>query len=180
MIGKNRVLIYNINMKKRTSYVLILIIVALCIAIDLLSKIIIQNYFAGDVDNIVVIKDFFEITYLKNTGAAFGWFGDSTLGLTIVSGVFIALFVVYDYFCHSNNIWYILGLGFIVGGAIGNMIDRIFLGFVRDFISIHLFSFVFNLADLFITIGVGCFVVYLLISFIKDAKEKKNAVDNKK
>lgn len=166
-------------MKKKTSYILILIIIAVSLAIDLVSKVIVQNYFSGDVDNIIVIKDFFEITYLKNTGAAFGWFGDSPLGLTIVSVVFLIAFVIYDYFSHSNNIWYILGLGFIVGGAIGNMVDRIFLGYVRDFLNIHLFSFVFNLADLFITIGVICFVVYLIISFIKETKDKKNAVDNK-
>ena len=167
-------------MKKKTSYIVISIILILSIAIDLITKLIIQNYFESGNDSIVVIKDFFEITYLKNTGAAFGMFGNSTLALTIVSIVFVVLFVVYDVFCHSNTVWYSMGLSLVVGGAIGNMVDRIFLGYVRDFISIKLFSFVFNLADLFITVGVMFFAIHFLIGVINESKEKKNnAVENK-
>jgi len=167
-------------MKKKTSYIVILIIFVISIVLDLVTKVLIQNYFEAGNDSIHVIKGFFEITYLKNTGAAFGMFGDSTLALTIVSIVFVALFVLYDIFCHSNSIWYSMGISLIVGGAIGNMIDRIFLGYVRDFISIKLFSFVFNLADLFITVGVIAFVIHFIISTIKETKDKKNnAMDNK-
>jgi len=166
-------------MKKRTSYILMLLIIVVAIVLDLISKMIIQNYFASGNDDIVIIADFFEITYLENTGAAFGMFGNSTLGLTIVSVVFILLFFVYDIFCHNNSAWYLCGMSLVVAGAIGNLVDRIAFGYVRDFISIHLFSFVFNLADLFITLGVICFGIYLLLSIIKETKEKKNAVDSK-
>ena len=68
-------------------------------------------------------------------------------------------------------------IAIIIAGTIGNFIDRIFLGYVRDFISIKLFSFVFNLADLFITIGVICFVIYIIIDCVKDIKDKKGKGD---
>ena len=100
--------------------------------------------------------------------------------LTITSILFIIAFVVYDIFNHKNDWWYSLGIGFLISGAIGNLVDRLFLGYVRDFISIRLFNFVFNIADLFITIGVICFVIYLIISMVKDHKGKSNGVENNK
>ena len=170
-------------MKKKTSYLIFSIIIAVSVVLDLVTKIIFGNYFSGNIAVIVVIPNFFTFTFVKNYGAAYGIFSNSTLGLTIVSIVLIIVFVVYDIFNHKNNWWYILGIGFIIGGAIGNLIDRIFLGYVRDFISIKLFSFVFNLADLFITIGVICFAIHLIISIYKESKEKGNKkdgeVDNK-
>ena len=104
-------------------------------------------------------------------------FSDNTLLLTIVSIVMVIAFVVYDVFNHSNNIFYVLGFSFVVSGAIGNLIDRIFLGYVRDFINIRLFNFVFNVADIFVTVGMILFAIYFIISMIKESKEKKNAVD---
>ena len=168
-------------MKKKTSYIIGLIIIVVGIVFDLLSKYLFANIFATRSEDIIIIPNFFKFTYLENTGAAFGIFGDSTIALAIVSVVFIIAFCVFDYFNHSNNIWYVLGISLIISGAIGNFIDRIFLGYVRDFISINLFSFVFNLADLFITIGVICFVIYIIINIIKETKEKRknNDLENK-
>jgi signal peptidase II len=65
----------------------------------------------------------------------------------------------------------------VLSGAIGNLVDRIFLGYVRDFISIRLFNFIFNIADIFVTVGMILFMIYLVISMIKESKEKKNVVD---
>lgn len=166
-------------MKKRTSYIIIASIIILGIVVDLLSKHFFASYFENNGVDIVVIPNFFVFTFLKNTGAAYGIFGDSTLMLSIVSIVFIFVIVLYDIFNHQNGIWYVLGIGFIISGAIGNLVDRLFLGYVRDFISIRLFSFVFNLADLFITIGVICFIVHLIITMLKE-KKVKDGVENKR
>lgn len=168
-------------MKKKTSYIIGLIIIVVGIAFDLLSKYLFANIFANLDEDIIVIPNFFKFTYLENTGAAFGIFGDSTIALTIVSVLFIIAFCIFDYFNHSNNIWYVIGISLIISGAIGNFIDRLFLGYVRDFISIELFPFVFNLADLFITTGVICFVIYIIINTIKETKEKRknNDLENK-
>lgn len=167
-------------MKKRTSYIIIASIIILGIVLDLLSKHFFAEYFENNGDDIIVIPNFFVFTFLKNTGAAYGMFGDSTLALTIVSILFIVAIVLYDIFNHQNNIFYTLGVGFIISGAIGNLVDRIFLGYVRDFISIRLFNFVFNLADLFITIGVICFVIFLILSMIKEKKDKQSGVEDNK
>lgn len=159
-------------MKKRTSYIIIATIIVVGIVLDLVSKKLFADYFLTHNNPIVVIPNFFVFTFVKNTGAAYGLFGDSTVMLSIVSIVFVVAFVVFDIFNHKNNWLYILGIGFIISGAIGNLVDRLFLGYVRDFISIKLFSFVFNLADLFITVGVICFLIYMLVLAIKERKEK--------
>lgn len=168
-------------MKKRTSYLICALIIVISIVLDLLSKYLFASLFSSPREDIVVIPNFFKFTYLKNTGAAFGIFGENTTMLIIVSVIFVIAFILYDYFNHSNNWWYLTGISLIIGGAIGNLIDRLFLGYVRDFISLKIFSFVFNLADLFITVGVICFIIYLIISMVKDSKDKgkKNAVEDK-
>lgn len=165
-------LVYNLSMKKRTSYIIIATIIVVGIVLDLVSKKLFADYFLTHNNPIVVIPNFFVFTFVKNTGAAYGLFGDSTIMLSIVSIVFVVAFVVFDIFNHKNNWLYVLGIGFIISGAIGNLVDRLFLGYVRDFISIKLFSFVFNLADLFITVGVICFLIYMLVLAIKERKEK--------
>lgn len=168
------------KIKKSTSYIIIGLIIVVGIVLDLVSKHFFASYFEYTSESIVVIPNFFEFTFLKNTGAAYGMFGDSTLGLTIVSIVFIIAFVVFDIFNHKNDLLYAFGIGLIISGAIGNLVDRIFLGYVRDFVSIKLFSFVFNLADLFITAGVICFLIYMIISMIKEKRNSgKNEVDSK-
>ncbi len=147
-------------------------IIVLGIIIDLVSKVLFANYFEGGGRTITVIPNFFYFTFVKNTGAAFGIFGDSTLGLIISSIIFIGFFIAYDIFYHSNNIWYTLGMSMLLSGAIGNLVDRIFLGYVRDFISIELFSFIFNFADTLITFGIIFFGVYLVFYGFKDDKKK--------
>lgn len=158
--------------KKKKSYIIFLSILILGVIADLVTKVLFANYFEAGNNDIVVIPNFFSFTFVKNTGAAFGIFGDSTIALTIVSVVFVAIFVVYDIFYHSDNIWYILGISMLISGAIGNFIDRLFLGYVRDFISIHIFPFVFNVADALITFGVIFFAVYLLFYGFKESKKE--------
>lgn len=154
-------------------------IIIVGIVLDLVSKHFFALRFETNSQKIVVIPNLFEFVFVKNTGAAYGIFGDSTVMLSVVSILFIIGFVLFDIFNHKNDWLYIFGIGLILSGAIGNLVDRLFLGYVRDFISIKLFSFVFNLADLFITAGVICFLVYLLISLIKEKKEKSNGMGNK-
>lgn len=158
--------------KKKKSYIIFLSILILGVIVDLVTKVLFANYFEAGNNDIVVIPNFFSFTFVKNTGAAFGIFGDSTIALTIVSVVFVAIFVVYDIFYHSDNIWYILGISMLISGAIGNFIDRLFLGYVRDFISIYIFPFVFNVADALITFGVIFFAVYLLFYGFKESKKE--------
>ena len=166
-------------MKKKTSYIIIVSVIIIGLVLDLVTKWFFAEYFASEKNDIIVIPNFFRFTFLKNTGAAYGILGDSTVLLAIVSIIFIVAFAIYDYFNHSNDIWYVLGISMIISGAIGNFVDRIFLGYVRDFVSMSIFSFVFNIADVLITFGVICFIVYLIISIIKERKGKSNGLEDK-
>lgn len=163
---------------KKIAYILIGIIIVVGIILDLVTKIYFENYFEDNSKNIEVIPNFFIFTFVKNTGAAYGMFSGSTIPLIVISILMIIAFVIYDIFNHSNDMLYILGFAFIISGAIGNLIDRIALGYVRDFISIKLFNFIFNVADIFVTIGMILFVVYLIKSMIQQEKDKKLKVQN--
>lgn len=112
--------------------------------------------------NEVVINNFFYITYVKNTGAAFSMFANNTgmvLGISLV-----IVFLLICYVVKNRKISGILGYGYamILGGSLGNLFDRIVYGYVRDFLDFRIFGFnmaIFNLADVFIVFGVGLLVI---------------------
>lgn len=100
------------------------------------------------------------IRQIKNTGAAFGILKDYRFLLIFIS--IIVMIIAFYYIINIKNKYALYGLSFILGGTIGNLIDRIFLGYVRDFIDFGFWP-AFNIADSFITIG-GVILVYLLIT----------------
>jgi signal peptidase II len=118
---------------------------------------------------IEVIRGFFYITHLKNTGAAFGLFQDSTRTLTIISFVAIALIIILKIMLKLNYAFYNVSLGFILGGALGNLIDRYFVGEVTDFLNFTFWP-VFNIADSFIIIGFCLIIILILREYLKKGK----------
>jgi signal peptidase II len=118
---------------------------------------------------IEVIRGFFYITHLKNTGAAFGLFQDSTRTLTIISFVAIVLIIILKIMLKLNYAFYNVSLGFILGGALGNLIDRYFVGEVTDFINLTFWP-VFNIADSFIIIGFCLIIILILREYLKKGK----------
>lgn len=122
----------------------------------------------------VFIPGFASFTYVQNTGAAFSLFANATWALTLASIVLVAaLFVVLYKTRKVHSVLLKMSLIFIIGGAIGNMIDRIFLGFVRDMIEFTFVNFaVFNVADSFVSIGAVLLGVYLLFYWDKGKKDK--------
>ena len=122
-------------------------------------------------DRIPVIEDFFYITHARNPGAAFGLFGDAPVAirLTVFSGVtLIALGMVVSFYrkLAPGDRFSALSLGLILGGAAGNLIDRVFRGEVVDFLHFRLWGGYqwpdFNLADTWIVIGVAFLIIELL------------------
>ena len=111
----------------------------------------------------------------KNTGAAFNLFSNVTWLLTLLSAVLVVgLFIALYKTRKVPSVLLKLSLMFIIGGAIGNMIDRIFLGYVRDMIEFTFVKFaVFNVADSFVTIGAILLGVYLLFYWDKEKKNKQ-------
>jgi signal peptidase II len=118
---------------------------------------------------------FFRLTYIHNSGAAFGIFPGQSLPLAILSMVGIVILLVCAYaiyfrhFAYLNNRLDKVALGLILGGTVGNLIDRLRLGYVTDFISFNLWP-AFNIADSAVTIGVVLFVCSLL--FILPTRKK--------
>ena len=116
----------------------------------------------------------FYLTYVKNTGAAFGIFQDGTLVLGILSSIVsLLLFIYLLRRRHSMPALQHAALTLILAGALGNMIDRLRLGYVIDFIHFNIPSFsfpVFNIADSCVVVGAG---LLLIASFLPDEPEPK-------
>ena len=131
------------------------IISIICFILDLFSKFVIVNTFDFE-EEVVVIRDFFSIFYIRNTGAAFGIFSSHTMLLTVITLFIIYIFIKYvnkNKFCILEEVSY----GLIFGGAPGNLFDRIVNGYVIDFLSFNIFGYsfpVFNVADICVVIGV--------------------------
>ncbi len=152
----------------------IFIIAVISLFMDQITKILIGIFFAFD-KNYAIIKNFFSIHFIKNYGAAWSILDNKVDFLIAIS--LLAIFIIYRYmynFKHNkrNNI----AFGFILGGVVGNLIDRIFLGYVRDFLSFQFFSYqypIFNFADAFIVIG-----IFLLIVAILKGEDQNAKMDN--
>lgn len=116
----------------------------------------------------------------QNTGAAWSIFSGSTIALIIITFVAIALITFYAIWSKNKSYLFNISISLILSGAIGNLIDRLIFGYVRDFIQFDFWkSFpIFNLADAALTIGVVCLCIYYLIQIIKEYKNKKNKDKN--
>lgn len=122
------------------------------------------------VKTVPLIEDVFHLTYIENSGAGFGIFKDYTWMLTALTFVVVLAVVIYVVTKRPRNRVLLTALTFMMGGAVGNLIDRVRLGFVIDFFDFTLIDFpVFNVSDCFITVGAIIFAVYVL--FLSDKKE---------
>ncbi len=124
------------------------------IILDRFSKIFFSNLLDVN-DSLILIKNVFHFTLVHNTGIAFGLFKDQGFVFFIIPVVLTGL-LIYNiyYYKHADQLSriYIAAFSLILGGAIGNLIDRITLGYVIDFIDFRVWP-VFNIADSAITIG---------------------------
>jgi signal peptidase II len=123
-----------------------------------------------------VIRGFFEFSYSENTGAAFGSFQGKN-AVFIVIGIIAIGFIFYLFRSLNKSTWIRISFGLILGGALGNLIDRIAFGFVTDFIRIRLTHSIwwpnFNIADAGITVGAIMFAVYKFIDTYRMSKSEE-------
>lgn len=111
-------------------------------------------------NSIVIIPKFFKLTYARNTGAAFSIFDNSPLLIVIIS--IMALYFVYKYVLENKS--FKISSVLLLGGIVANLIDRIFLGYVVDYLDFNIFGYdfpIFNLAD--ICIVIGCLIITINI-----------------
>ena len=158
---KNKVNKYNLKQFKLD------ILFGLCaifaIAVDQISKYWVVKYVPLNAQ-IKLIPEFLYITHIKNSGGAFGIFQNKVNIFIIVSIISILLIVVLKICMSLKSYTYNLALGFVLGGAIGNLYDRYFIREVTDFIYIRFFA-VFNGADSFIVIGFIILLIFLIKNF---------------
>lgn len=139
--------------------------------IDQITKFVAAKYLQiqGN-NNVQIIKEKLMLTYVENKGAAWGKFSDMFLILILLSIVFLIFLIKYmDSF--KENIRNTISFSFLFAGVCGNLIDRSFWGFVRDFINLNIFGYnfpVFNIADCLIVIG----TCLLIISILKGDDKK--------
>lgn len=147
---------------KKFKYIIIIVIL---FVIDQISKLVIMNNFKLN-ESVNVIKNFFRLTYSRNDGAAFGMFGGKTIFIVLVS-VLVLGYLLFELFYHKKrNLIVDTSIAMIVGGLIGNLFDRLYFGYVRDFLDFNIFGYnfaIFNLADTFIVVGAFIFLVGIFL-----------------
>ena len=145
--------------------------IALLIALDQLIKLLVLKYLAP-VGSFPLIGGFIQLNYAENTGAAFGFFSGSTVFLSILTlcviavGIFLLLTQKIKF-----GVEYVCAVVIIAGGA-GNLIDRLFRGFVVDYIEPLFIDFaIFNFADILVTCGAVVLIIWILYDAFRDRKK---------
>lgn len=167
----------------------LLLILAICAA-DQLTKLWAMNFIfdhaaaasgiAGAAlplpgDSVPVIDVVLHFTYIENPGMSFGLLTNHRWIFMTVSSVAILAILVYMFTIKGKQTLLRTSLALIVGGGIGNMFDRVLLGYVVDFIDVRIFGslwrWVFNVADAAVCVGAALLVIYCLVSYKKEKKE---------
>lgn len=165
-------------MKKKL--IVLLPVILGVVLLDQVTKILVLKLMTLG-QSIPIIPNALNLTYIQNRGAAFGMLANHRWVFMVISIVAIGGICFYLFgFCRERMILQI-GLAFIAGGGIGNMIDRVAYGYVVDMIDFCLFDFwkwIFNVADAYVCIGAGLVVLALILDIINESKKKKVKNEN--
>jgi signal peptidase II len=148
-----------------------LFIVAFIVALDQLTKYLAKTYLKP-VGSVPLIQNVFHFTYVENRGAAFGILQNQRWLFIVLTVVISAVIAYYLFARRQESIVLTIALSMILGGAIGNLIDRLRLGYVVDMLHFVLIDYpVFNVADSFVVIGTILLAYYIL--FTADSRERQ-------
>ena len=165
-------------MKKKLT--LLLPVVLGAVVLDQVTKLLVLKLMTLG-QSIPIIPSVINLTYIQNRGAAFGMLSEHRWIFMIVSVIAICGIGIYLFgFCKERALFQ-LGLALIVGGGVGNMIDRVAYGYVVDMIDFCLFDFwkwIFNVADACVCIGAGMVMLALVLDIIKESRKKKENDEN--
>lgn len=154
----------------------LLILIVLIVFVDQLTKWLAVIYLKTS-EGIDVIPGILRFEYTENRGMAFGMLDGHRWVFMLISTVMIVALLIYLWRKPPKSRFVVLSLAFIVGGGIGNMIDRTILGYVIDFIYPcaipALWPWIFNVADSFVTVGTGMLIGYLLFDLIREYRMEK-------
>ena len=138
--------------------------------VDVLTKVV-MTIFLSYGKSVTIIDGFFKFTMVHNTGGAFGLFKNNTLLLGLIGLAFTSVFI---YYIEKTELKLIekISCSMILSGIVGNLIDRVVRGYVIDFLDFNLFGYdypVFNIADIFIVVGI---IVMVMVSLKESSKWK--------
>ncbi len=163
--------------RKPSEYTVYSAVVLVGIILDQLTKWLAVKHLMS-VSTVPLIEDVLHLTYLENRGAAFGSLQNMPWVFNSVSIIAIIAMTLYLYLGHAASALQGISVAMILSGGIGNMIDRIALGYVVDFIDFRLIDFaIFNGADSFVCVGAGLLILSLVLDLKKEIRlerEKKN------
>ena len=143
------------------------------VALDQLTKWIAVLHLQP-VDSIPLWEGVLHLTYVENPGAAWGMLANHRWVFMLFSTIAIIGLGIYLFGFSKEPTWVKVSLALVVGGGIGNMIDRVILGYVVDFIYFAVINFpVFNVADSCVTVGAGMLMFYFVKDFIKEVRASK-------
>lgn len=152
-----------------------IIISLLVIIIDIISKLLVSNNMLLN-GSITIIPNFFYLTYAHNYGGAWSIFNNSTLAITIISFIIIIGIIYYLLKNKVTKKIEVVGYSLLLGGAIGNLIDRVMNGYVIDFFDFYILGYdypIFNIADIGIVIGIVLLMVSMILEVYKDDNKRK-------
>ena len=153
-----------------------IIIGIIMVAVDQIIKYFVTVYLQP-LGSVTVIDNLFNLTYVENNGVAFGMFSDMRWVFVALTSVLLFVIIFIMFKKRPKGKMFYIAAGLIIGGGIGNLIDRIFYGYVIDYLSLSFFPPVCNFADYCITIGTVLLIIYLLFFsnvFDSSKKVKKN------
>lgn len=148
------------------------IIAAIVLILDQLTKLVITGNMI-EFEDIPVISGFFHITYVRNTGMAWSLLSGKQFFLSLMAAIAIGVMIYYLKYKKPDRLT-VVALGLMIGGAAGNLIDRLVLNYVRDFLNFYIFGYdfpVFNVADCALCIGVA---ILILASVLEDKRKGRN------
>ncbi len=154
--------------------------IATLILIDQFTKVMVEQYYLLG-ESTPVIKGFFSLTYVRNTGAAFGFGAEAHDSirkfLFLLIPVLVCFYLVYLIWkTRKGSLLLSFAYSLILSGAIGNLIDRFWLGYVVDFFHFYLKDYhypAFNVADSCVTVGAAL----LIFDYFKESRKKKITID---
>ena len=155
-----------LKLKLRAKYLIFAILAAVFTVVDQMSK----EWIVNVTENVegrgfTVIKGIINFTFVKNDGASMGLFGGQRIFLILVTVAVFAFGLWYFIKNRPDNMLFLSATSLIASGAVGNLIDRIQLGYVRDFIDLDFVNFyIFNFADCAICMGAGLLILYAFIN----------------
>lgn len=153
----------------------ILLISCLVLSLDQISKAVVDITMKIG-ESIPIIKNFFYITYYQNNGAAWGILSERIPLLIILS--LVVLLIIYRYmYSFKTNKRNIMAFGFLIGGIVGNLIDRVMFGYVKDFFDFYIFNYnfpIFNFSDIAIVIGIILLIIAILRGEEVNARDKSS------